>query len=129
MTEIDAPIEGQVLKILTYPGEGAAGQGLLELGDTSAMVIKAELSVADAARVKVGARATIKSDAWPGELEGTVTRIDAQVEQSVLSPPSTFSNVDRHTIEATVVPAAAGPLAAQAGAQVTVLISADPAAK
>lgn len=128
-TEIDAPMDGQVLKILAYPGEGAAGQGLLELGDTSAMVIKAELSVADAARVKVGARATIKSEAWEGELEGTVTRIDAEVEHSVLSPPSTFSNVDRHTVEATIVPTPAGPLTSRAGAEVTVLISTDPGAK
>jgi HlyD family secretion protein len=129
VTEIKAPIDGQVLKILTYPGEGAAGQGLLELGDTGAMVIKAELSVADAARAKLGARATIKSEAWQGELEGTVTRIDARVERSILSAPSTFSNVDRHIIEATVVPVAAEQLAGRAGAEVTVLISADSTAK
>ena len=56
-TEILSPINGQVLKVIAYPGEGAAGQGLVEIGETQTMLIKAELNVADASRVKTGARA------------------------------------------------------------------------
>ena len=128
-TEITAPIDGQVLKILTFPGEGTAGRGLLELGDTGAMVIKAELSVADAARVKTGARAIVTSPAWAGELAGTVKRVDLRVERSTLSAPSAFANVDRQFVEATIIPSTQGSLAARTGAEVTVRIPLDAAAK
>ena len=66
------------------------------------MVIKAELNVADASRVKLGARVTIKSEAWQGEMAGSVTRIDPRVERSDLTALSTFANVDRQIIKATM---------------------------
>ena len=123
--EIVSPVTGQILKILAYPGEGAVGQGLLEIGETQTMLIKAELNVADASRVKPGARAVIKSDAWRGEIAGTVTRVRPMVERSLLSAPSTFSNVDRAIVEATISPEAPERLAGLSGAEVTVQITAD----
>jgi HlyD family secretion protein len=128
-TEVDAPFDGEILKILSYPGADAASHGLLEIGATQAMVIKAELNVADARRVKVGARATIKSEAWPGETSGIVTQIDALVERSALVALSTFANVDREIIEATITPEVPGKLAGLTGAEVTVTIITDPATK
>lgn len=126
---VEAPMEGQVLAILTRPGEGAAGRELLELGDTRAMVIKAEINAADAARVRPGALATIKSEAWAGKLTGTVARIDPRVSRSRLTALSTFANVDRQIVEATITPEAPEKLAALSGAEVTVLIADDAPAK
>jgi HlyD family secretion protein len=128
-TEVDAPFDGEILKILSYPGADAASHGLLEIGATQAMVIKVELNVADARRVKVGARATIKSEAWPGEASGIVTQIDPLVERSALVVLSTFANVDREIIEATITPEVPGKLAGLTGAEVTVTIITDPATK
>jgi hypothetical protein len=51
------------------------------------------------------------------------------VERSVLSAPSTFSNVDRMVVEATIAPDAPERLAGLSGAEVTVLITADPVKK
>jgi HlyD family secretion protein len=128
-TEVDAPFDGEILKILSYPGADAATRGLLEIGATQAMVIKAELSVADAWRVKVGARAIIKSEAWQGETSGIVTRIDPLVERSNLTALSTFANVDRQIIEATITLEAPEKLAGLTGAEVTVSITTDQATK
>lgn len=127
--EVEAPMDGQVLAILTHPGEGAAGRELLELGDTRKMVIKAEINAADAARVKPGARATIKSEAWAGKIAGTVDRIDPRVSRSGLTALSTFANVDRQIVEATITPEAPEQLASLSGAEVTVLIAEDAPAK
>jgi HlyD family secretion protein len=127
-TEVEAPFDGQILKILSYVGEDAS-RGLLEMGTTQAMVIKGELNVADASRVRVGARVTIKCKAWQGEMAGSVTRIEPRVERSELAALSTFANVDRQIIEATITPEAPEKLAGLSGAEVTVTIDADPAAK
>ena len=128
-TEVEAPFDGQVLKILSYVGEDAASRGLLEMGATQAMVIKAELNVADAFRIKAGARVVIKSEAWQGEMAGSVTRINPRVERSNLTALSTFANVDRQIIEATIMPEAPEKLAGLTGAEVTVMIATDPVTK
>jgi HlyD family secretion protein len=128
-TEVEAPFDGQILKILSYPGEDAASRGLLEMGATQTMVIYAELDVADAWRVKAGAPVTIKSEAWQGELTGSVTRVDPCVERSDLTALSTFANVDRQIIKATITPDAPEKLAGLTGAEVTVTVGTKPAAK
>lgn len=128
-TGAEAPMDGEVLRILAYPGESPAGRGVLELGDTRNMVIKAEINAADAFRVKAGARVTIKSEAWPGEIAGTVARISPRVDRSSLTALSTFANVDRQIVEATITPEAPEKLAGRTGAGATVLIAVDPAAK
>jgi HlyD family secretion protein len=127
-TEVEAPFDGQILKIVSYPGEDAS-RGLLEMGATQAMVIKGELNVGDASRARVGARATIKSEAWQGEMEGRVTRIDSRVKRSELTTLSTFANVDRQIIEATITPETPEKLEGLTGAEVTVTIDTGPAAK
>jgi HlyD family secretion protein len=127
-TEIEAPFDGQILKVLSYLGEDAS-RGLLEMGTTQAMLIKGELNVADASRVRVGARVTIKSEAWQGEMAGRVTRIDSRVKRSELTALSTFANVDRQIIEATIAPEVPEKLAGLTGAEVTVTIDAGSPAK
>jgi HlyD family secretion protein len=124
-TETDAPFDGEILKILAYPGAEAATHGLLEIGATHEMVIKAELNVADLRRVKVGARATMKSEAWPGEALGTVTEVAPLVDRSTLDALSTFANVDREVVEAIITPEAPEKLAGLSGAEVTVIITTD----
>jgi HlyD family secretion protein len=128
LTEVEAPFAGQILKILSYPGEDAS-RGLLEMGTTQAMVIKGELNVEDASRVRIGARATIKSEAWQGEMAGRVTRIDSRVKRSELTALSTFAKVDRQIIEATITPETPEKLEGLTGAEVTVTIDVGPAAK
>ncbi len=128
-TDVEAPIEGQVLAILTSPGEGAAGRGLLELGDTAAMVIKAEVSLADVPGLNLGARAHIAGEAWTGkEMGGIVTRISPKVSRGHPAAISPFANVDRQFVEVTVTPDDPASFARLSGAEVTVTILNGPAA-
>ena len=122
-TEVAAPFPGQVLKILSYPGERVDEKGLLQLGNIDAMQIKAEIYVSDASGVRPGDKAKIKSEAWQGDLTGTVLRIAPMVERSYLSPPSSLSSVDRRVVEATIALDEPSKAAAWSGAEATVYIT------
>jgi HlyD family secretion protein len=126
LTELRAPSDGQVLKIITYPGEQPGERGALLFGDTNHMQIKAELDINDIARVRVGAPAEAVSPAWTGTLTGKVVRIAPRVDQSILVPHSTFAPVDRRVIEVTVALDHPETVATLSGAEATVTIAATP---
>jgi len=76
---IRAPVAGRILAINAWPGELAAQDGLLELGHVSNMYAVAEVFETDVARVKVGQKAQIRSDALDSVLTGTVETIHQKV--------------------------------------------------
>ncbi len=57
LTELRAPSDGQILKIVTYAGEQPGDRGVLLFGNTGAMQIKAEVDISELAHVHVGALA------------------------------------------------------------------------
>jgi HlyD family secretion protein len=75
--EVRAPIAGRVLRIV-QPNEAtvALGAPLIELGDTSALEVVAELLTADALRARPGA--TVLIERWGGEgvLQGRVRLVE-----------------------------------------------------
>lgn len=96
---IHAPIDGQVLKIHTRPGEAVGDKGILALGQTTRMNVIAEVYELDVSKLKIGQTATITSNAFPGKLHGTVASIGLQVNpQNILSTDPT-SDVDRRIVE------------------------------
>lgn len=99
---VKAPRSGQVLKINTWPGETISHQGILELGETQAMYVRAEIYETDINRVQVGQAATISADAFPGDLQGTVDEIGLQIgKQEVLSTNPTL-DTDARVVEVKV---------------------------
>ncbi len=76
---IRAPEAGRILAINAWPGELAALQGLLELGQVNNMYAVAEVFETDIARVQVGQKAQISSDALGSVLTGTVETIHQKV--------------------------------------------------
>ncbi len=76
---IRAPMAGRVLAIHARPGEMAALEGLLELGNVSSMYAVAEVYEADISRVRPGQKAQISSDALDAVLTGTVETIHQKV--------------------------------------------------
>jgi HlyD family secretion protein len=79
LSVIRAPFDGKVLAINTYPGETISSQGVIDLADTSALQVEAELHVEDAARVHLGSVARLRCEGIPEELEGTVTELSPTV--------------------------------------------------
>ena len=72
-----APVAGQVLRVV-QPSEGpvALGAPLLELGDTRALEVVAELLTTDALRARPGSPVVIERWGGEGRLDGRVRRVE-----------------------------------------------------
>ncbi len=81
---IRAPIAGTILQMNAKPGEVAqpGGSPLVQMGDISALRVRAELDERDYGEIKVGQSVMVRPAAFRGrELAGTVTFIAPLVEQ------------------------------------------------
>lgn len=104
---IRAPITGTVLKINKRVGEkipiGMGGsnepQGILQIGNIEQMLVIAEVYQTDISKIKVGQAAIITSDAFSGELKGTVTEIIPQVKRQSVFSNEPGENLDSRVIE------------------------------
>jgi HlyD family secretion protein len=75
LTIIRTPIDGEILKIFTYPGERIGNEPILKMGDTANMHVIAEVNESDVGAVRVGQRATISSEALAQPVQGVVEEI------------------------------------------------------
>lgn len=72
-----APVNGQILRVLRESeGIVAAGEPLVEIGDTADLEIIVDLLSTDAVQVRPGQRVIINDWGGEGELEGTVRRVE-----------------------------------------------------
>lgn len=75
--EVRAPIDGRVLKVVqASEGTVALGTPLLEIGDTRALEVVAELLTTDALRTQPGDRVVVDRWGGPQPLEGRVRRVE-----------------------------------------------------
>jgi HlyD family secretion protein len=121
---VRAPLSGEVLEIHTYAGERAGAQGLLDLGDTAHMMVRAEVYETDIARVHKGDRATIRAQMAGQAIGGEVVEIERQVSASTIYPLDSTDYTDRRVIIVHIRPDQGAALAPHNNAQVTVTISA-----
>ncbi len=96
---IQASMAGQILKIHTRVGEKIGDAGIAELGQTEQMVVVAEVYQTDISKVQVGQQAVITSQAFGGELQGTVSQIGLQVNRQNVFSNQPGENLDRRVIE------------------------------
>lgn len=80
-TRIQSPMSGVVIELLTAPGsvvgygDGPHGSHILHLFDPEKLQVRADIPLADAARVSVGQEARVVVDVLPDvEFKGVVTR-------------------------------------------------------
>jgi HlyD family secretion protein len=94
-TQIRAPQDGEVLKILTRAGESAAARGVVEMANTHSLLAVAEVYETDVQRVRVGQKAEITSATFAGKIAGKVEHIGRRIERNELAPidPSAYSNL------------------------------------
>ncbi|WP_414576440.1 ABC exporter membrane fusion protein [Anabaena sp. CCY 9402-a] len=81
LSVVRSPINGQVLKVHTRAGEIIGNLGIADLGHTKQMYVVAEVYETDIQKVQLGQSAIITSNAFAGELRGTVKEIGLQVGQ------------------------------------------------
>lgn len=96
---IRSPIAGQILKIHTRPGEKLSDRGIVEMGKTDQMLAVAEVYQTDINKIQVGQLATITSQAFDGEVKGTVAQIGLQVERQKVFSDRPGENLDRRIVE------------------------------
>lgn len=90
---------GKILKINTRTGEKVTDKGIVDLAQTDATIVVAEVYQTDIDRVKIGQKATITSQAFSGELSGVVDRIGLQVNRQNVFSDRPGENLDRRVIE------------------------------
>ena len=93
-TQLVSPIDGTVLAIDVGAGESTSGAPLMRLADTTRMVCRAEVHVAQLPRVQVGARAAITSAALDQPLAGHVQSISRIIGAPRLPNASPLARVD-----------------------------------
>ena len=96
---VKSPIAGEILEIHTRAGEVVSSDGIAEIGDTQQMYAVAQVYQSDIQRVQPGQQVRVSSDSIPGELLGTVERIDSQVKRQTLVNTDPSTNIDGRVIE------------------------------
>lgn len=102
LTYVKAPIAGQVLRINARPGEMVTqNEGVVELAQTSPMVVVAEIYETDIRHVSLGQQAEIISEggAFDDEIRGEVTYIRSQIGNKDIFDTDPAADVDTRVIE------------------------------
>lgn len=100
-SELRAPIDATVLRILARPGERPGESGILELGNTDQMEAVAEVYESDISRVRVGQPATLISEngGLTTILKARVVRITPQVRQRQVVSTNPTGDADARVVE------------------------------
>ena len=100
-SELRAPIDATVLRILARPGERPGDAGILELGNTDQMEAVAEVYESDINRVRVGQPATLISEngGLTTILKARVVRITPQVRQRQVVSTNPTGDADARVVE------------------------------
>ena len=99
LTYLKSPIDGQVLKLHAKTGEVISNAGFAEIGKISQMYVIAEVYQTDIQKVHLGQKATITSNAFPGNIEGTVSEIGWQIERQNIFSLNPAADTDRRIVE------------------------------
>lgn len=98
-TEVRATGPGRILRVLIHPGEVSAGN-LLEMGDVSSMVARAEVYQSDVPRIETGDPAEV--DILGTTVAGKVTRIGTVVGKNQLTSIDPRASRDLRVIDVTI---------------------------
>ncbi|MGH8000632.1 MAG: ABC exporter membrane fusion protein [Brasilonema sp.] len=96
---VRSPQEGEIFKIHTRPGELVSNDGIVEMGQTSQMYAVAEVYQSDINKVRLGQRVRLFSDSIPGELLGSVDRLDSEVQRQNIVNSDPTTNIDSRIVE------------------------------
>jgi HlyD family secretion protein len=96
---IYAPMNGQILKVHTQPGEKVNETGIVDLAQTERMAVVAEVYQSDISKIQVGQQAEITGQGFSGALQGNVTQVGLQVSKQNVFSNQPGENLDRRIVE------------------------------
>lgn len=120
---VRAPVDGQVLKIHTDPGEVVGNDGVVDLGRTNQMYVVAEVDENSINKVRAGQRAKITGFAFPGEMMGTVDRVGLQIRKNEVLNTDPVDKTDTRVVEVRIRLDNSEPVAGLTNLQVKVAIA------
>lgn len=99
LSQVRAPIEGQILKVHAREGERVGPEGIVEIGETASMYAVAEVYETDIGRVRTGQRARITSPALASPLGGAVERIGLRIGRQDVLRTDPVADADARVVE------------------------------
>lgn len=99
LSTVRSPISGQVIAVHSREAERVGLDGIVELGDTAAMYVVAEVYETDIGRIHLGQRAHIRSKALPRELGGKVERIGMMIGKKDVLSTDPVADADARVVE------------------------------
>jgi len=100
LSQVRAPINGQVLKINSKTGEVVSQtDGVIDLGNTKQMYVVAEIYETDISKIKIGQTAKIDSDAFQGEITGKVESVGLKIAKNDVLGTDPAAKTDVRIIE------------------------------
>ena len=103
LSRVLAPVGGRVLEIHTRAGELRDPRGILELGDTDAMMVVAEVYETDVVHVRPGQEAVITSPALAAPLRGTVARVGLMIGKQDVLDSDPVARTDARVVEVEIL--------------------------
>ncbi|MBE9011143.1 ABC exporter membrane fusion protein [Pseudanabaenaceae cyanobacterium LEGE 13415] len=120
---VRAPVDGQILKIHTDPGEVVGNEGVVDLGRTNQMYVVAEVDENSINKVRPGQRAKMTGFAFPGEMMGTVDRVGLQIRKNEVLNTDPVDRTDTRVVEVRIRLDNSEPIAGLTNLQVRVVIA------
>jgi HlyD family secretion protein len=119
---VKSPIDGKVLKVYAKDNESVGTNGIMEIGRTSQMYAVAEVDENLVGRLKEGQIATVKSDAFEGEITGKVVKIGQKIGKSGITSTDPKDSQDTRVVEVKIKLDNSQPVANLTNLQVRVSI-------
>jgi HlyD family secretion protein len=119
---VKSPIDGTVLKTHTKDNEAVGNNGIMEIGRTSQMYAVAEVDENLVGRVKEGQVATVRSDAFEGEITGKVVKIGQKIGKNSITSTDPKDSQDTRVVEVKIKLDNSQPVAGLTNLQVRVSI-------
>ena len=94
-----SPQDGRILKVVVHPGDRVGDEGILEMADTSRMVVTAEVYQTDIKEVRIGQGATITADGFDGSARASVYQILPQVQRQSIFAGEAGENQDQRVFQ------------------------------
>ncbi len=97
--EVKSSTAGQVIELHVRPGEKISEEGIATVGETSQMMVVAEVYQDSIAKVKPGQTVKITTPVLSEALFGTVERVGLQVERQDVINEDPAANIDAKVVE------------------------------
>lgn len=96
---VSAPAKGTILQINARVGERPGTDGILNMGDTSQMVVEAEVYQTLIGRVSIGDPVEINAEALNQPLTGTVSAIGLEIGRQSITSDDPAANTDARVVD------------------------------